>query len=162
MADVAAKFREYVRLERRRGDPGLTHEELRRWMSLKRALNRHFCPGLSESRADQRGSVRVPTRLVVSFASVGELRHSLMLNLSRGGLFVATDDLFEIGSRLELRVKVEESGASIAVPVEVVSHNVGPGFREQRGMGMRFLDMSPDIEKQLDDLYEIVARRAAD
>ena len=155
MQDVAARFREFSRLDRNRSEGGLDRAELERWVLLKRFLGKAFAPGLSDSRADQRHSVRVPTRLKVSFHSVGELRGSLMTNLSRGGLFIATDRPADLGSRLELRIHIEDTGEDIVLPAVVVSHDVGPDLRpEPRGMGMRFLELSPEMQRRVDVLYD--------
>jgi uncharacterized protein (TIGR02266 family) len=153
--DVATRFREYTRLEKKRAKGGLTPAELRRWVAIKRMLSHSFSPGIGKARADQRASVRVPTRLGVSFATVGEIRRSLMTNLSRGGVFLRTEDLVDLGTRLELCVHIDESGEDIRVRAEVVSHNVGPGFgSDEHGMGLRFLDMDEATQKQIEELYE--------
>ena len=159
MRDVASQFREYVRLDRLRRSGGLTPAEVARWKLYKRSLGKHFSPELTDSQADQRESVRVPTRMRVSFASEGALARVLMTNLSRMGLFVQADDLLEIGTRLQLRIHVDSPPRDIEIPVEVVSHNVGPRFEsDARGMGLRFLDMTPDAEKAIADLYERLIR----
>ena len=47
------------------------------------------------------------------------------------------------------------SRRDISVPVEVVSVGVGPNFaRNKQGMGLRFLEVSPETAKQLRELYE--------
>jgi uncharacterized protein (TIGR02266 family) len=161
MSDVVLLFREFARLDRKRRR-GLSPSELQRWMLLKRRLVREFNPDVSDDQADRRASVRVPTRLVVSFGDLGELRRCWMTNLSRGGLFVATDEVLEIGARLVLRIGISQTGDEVEIPVEVASHNLGPRFESQRGMGMRFLDMTPEVTKKLDDLYESAFRRAVE
>ena len=83
--DVATRLREFSRLEKKRAERGLTPAELRRWVALKGMLNRSFSPGIGKARANERASVRVPTRLGASFETVGEICRSLMTNLSRGG-----------------------------------------------------------------------------
>ena len=159
MWDVASQFREYVRLDRLRRAGGLTPSELVRWRFYKRCLGQHFSPGLSDSQADERESVRVPARMRVSFASEGALAGVLMTNLSRMGLFVQADHLLEIGTRLQLRIHVDSPPHEIEIPSEVVSHNIGPHFeRNAQGMGLRFLDMSPEAEKELSELYERLLR----
>jgi uncharacterized protein (TIGR02266 family) len=158
MQDVASQFREYVRLDRLRRHDGLSPAELERWKLLKRKLARHFSPGISDARADQRESVRVPSRLTVSFGSENELVRSLMTNLSRKGLFVCTEDVLEMGTRLDLCIHVDRPDREITVRVEVVSRYVGPNYAQETGMGMRFLDMPPDVEKQIEELYEQLAR----
>ncbi len=159
MSDVVLLFREFARLDRKRRR-GLSPEELERWVGLKRRLAREFNPEVSDAQADGRESIRVPMRLVVSFQDVGELRRCWMTNLSRGGLFVATDQILAIGTQLTLRIGVGPGGDEIEVPAEVVSHNLGPDFRTRPGMGMRFLDLSPDVTKKLDDLYDSAFHRA--
>jgi uncharacterized protein (TIGR02266 family) len=155
MDDIASQFREYVRLDRRQRDSGLSPQELQRWRLLKRRLSQFFSPGLPAEQADRRESVRVPARIAVSFPSDGELARSLMTNLSRKGVFVHTEHVLEIGERFELRIHVSHPPHDIVVPVEVVSHNVGPNYASNEpGMGLRFLDASPQAEKQIDELYE--------
>jgi len=153
--DVAARFREYRHLEKKRAEGGLTPAELRRWIAIKRMLSRSFSPGGTEPAADRRESLRVPTRLGASFATVGEVRRSLMTNLSCGGVFIRTEDLVDVGTRLELCIHIDESGEDIRVRAEVVSHNVGPSFgSDEHGMGMRFLDLDEATRKQIEKLYE--------
>lgn len=159
MRDLAGQFREYVRLERLHSGPGLSPAELKRWMALKRQLSQHFSPGLSDELADQRESVRIPTRLAVSFRTERELARSLMDNLSRRGLFVRTEHLLEIGTRFELRIHVDDPPQDVAIQVEVVSHNLGPSFdNRESGMGLRILEADDEVEKQLDEIYERLVR----
>jgi Tfp pilus assembly protein PilZ len=153
--DVAARFREYVRLDRQRREGTLSLQEIQRFQVLRRFLSIHFAPDHPEKVDERRDSVRVPTRIKVSFAADRELGHCLMTNVSRGGVFVQTDHPFEIKTTFTLVIHVESPPRDIAVPVEVVSIGVGPRFaRDKRGMGLRFLEMSPAVEKQLADLYE--------
>jgi len=159
MDDIASQFREYVRLDRLQRDSGLSPQELQRWRLLKRRLAQHFSPDLSLEHMDRRESVRVPTRIAVSFPSDGELARSLMTNLSRKGVFVRTPQPLEIGERFELRIHVEDPPHEIVAPVEVVSQNVGPRLASpEPGMGLRFLEAGPEVEKAINELYERVVR----
>jgi len=158
---MSRRFLDYMRLDRKRGAEGLTLDELRRWRGLKRLLSREFHPEVTDEHADRRESVRVPTRVRVSFASSGDLAESLMTNLSRAGLFLRSSDPIPIGTRLSLRIHIEKTDDVIDVDGEVVSHNVGPNFSaDEPGIGLRFIDPGPDVEKQLADLYENSLRRA--
>ena len=153
--DVAARFREYVRLDRQRRAGSLSLEEMQRFQELRRFLSIHFAPDRPEAISELRDSVRVPTRIRVSFAGERELPQCMMTCLSRGGAFVQTDHPFELKTVFTLVIHVESPPRDIAVPVEVVSIGVGPACaREKRGMGLRFLELAPDVEKQLDELYE--------
>lgn len=162
--NMPAIFREYMSLERQRDSPeGISVSDYQRWMQLKRTLNRHFQPGIQDSHADRRESVRVPLRLTMGFQSYGEIRETLMTNLSRGGIFVATGVPLPLGSILKLWIRIEESGQEIDVVGEVASHNSGPGLlSEELGMGIKFIRMTPEQEKAVDNLYERSLRRAVE
>ena len=162
MQDIASRFREYIQLERRRDGEGLSVAEYERWMQLKRLLSRRFSPEVSDEQADERRSIRIPTRLTATFRDEAELRSSLMTNLSRGGVFILTDRPLEIGASLGLRIDLADGGESLDVPVEVVSCNVGPRFdQSRRGMGLRFRPTSEEMQLKLDELYERQLKEAA-
>jgi len=153
--ETYTQFRRFLHLDRKRAAQGLSPTELQRWLKLKRILDRKFSPNTRYGGVERRASLRVPVKLLVSFADLGELEKSLMTNLSRGGVFIATDRPAEIGTRLELRLHIEDSGEEIDVPGEVVSRNVGPDFESGRsGMGLRFLEMEPETARKVEALYE--------
>jgi uncharacterized protein (TIGR02266 family) len=155
MKDVGPLLREYAQLERKSSLAGLDTLELERWALLKRALVRHLSPGVSEAQIDRRQSLRVPMRLRVSFASTKDLGEHLMTNLSRKGVFISTTHLADIGTRLDLRIHIDETDDVIEVPATVVSHNIGPHFeRGQQGMGMSFAELPAEVEKRLAGLYQ--------
>ena len=116
MDDFNQQFRRFLHLDRKRKGGGLTPHELRRWLQLKRVLNREFTPGSDPKGIQRRESVRVPARMAVSFRNLGDLRECLMTNLSRGGLFIATDSPLEMGTRFHLRIEMEKTRETIEVP----------------------------------------------
>ena len=69
MKELHLVFREYTRLERKRTGDGLTPAEYQRYRALARQLATRFSKGPPKGGAERRESVRVPTRLKVSFAS---------------------------------------------------------------------------------------------
>ena len=160
--NMPAAFREYMTLERARsGEQEISVAEYQRWLQLKRVLNRHFQPGVQDSHEDRRESVRVPARLRAAFQSNGEIRESLMQNISRGGLFISTTEPLPLGTKVEIRVHTEESGENIDVKAEVASHIAGPGLmNEDLGMGVRFIELNESQAKAIDELYEHSLRRA--
>ncbi len=156
-----AVFRQFMALDRRRKSEGLSVAELARWHDLKRALNRRFQPDSDPDQQDKRESVRVPLRLTVAFGSTGQIRESLMTNLSRGGLFVATDTPLPIGTPFQLRIQVESK--QIEVEGVVATHHTGANLRsEERGMGIRFVSMDEGTQKEIDDLYDGALVRAVE
>lgn len=145
-----------MRLDRKRTGTGLTIAELERWRLLKRALTREFSPDVREEAIDQRSSVRVPTRLQVSFVNGEDLADCLMTNISRYGVFIQTNRPFDLKTRFQLTIHVEDPRMEVTATVEVVSVGLGPTFRaSQQGMGCRFVELSPDVEKQIVELYEL-------
>ncbi len=162
MRNMPAIFREFMALDRRRASPeGLSMAEFKRWSDLKRMLSRHFQPGVQDLKEDRRSSLRVPLRLRMGFESYGEIRESLMTNLSRGGLFIATPNPLPLGSTLHLRIRIEESQQEVEVEGEVASLNTGPGLLdEELGMGVKFIRLSEEQAKAVSDLYERSLRRA--
>ena len=152
--DVGGRFREYVRLDRRRSDGGLTPAELHRWRVLKQFLSEHFSPDALVA-IERRDSVRVPTCVNVSFATDRDFGSCLTTNMSRNGVFVQTEHPLELKSRFTLNIHVDDPRRDISVPVEVASVGLGPGFAaDKQGMGLRFLDVEPEVAKQLEELYE--------
>ena len=165
-ADVQHVFREYIRLDRKRQGEALSIAEHERWAVLKRRLNVHFQPDLPSHHADARGSVRVPVRLALHFEGFDELGGSLMTNLSRGGLFIATTSPLPIGERLLLDVVVDDGGrtgpvVAFRARAEVASHDTGADLQgRRRGMGVRFVDVDEVQRKAIDDLYVRAAAHA--
>ncbi len=164
VTNMPALFREYMVLERQRASSeGISASESQRWRQLKRLLNRHFQPDLPDETADQRDSVRVPARLRIGFETYGEIRECLMSNLSRGGVFIATSEPLPMGTVLTLWIRIEESDQEISLEGEVSSHNAGPGLlSEEIGMGIRFIRLSEEQEKAVENLYEHTLLRALD
>jgi len=153
--DVAGRFREYVRLDRQRGEGGLSPAELHRWRVLRQVLASHFSPGTPAVTVEQRESVRVPTCVNVSFATDNALGRCVMTRISRHGVFVQTEHPLELKERFMLRIHVELPLRDIFVPVEVVSLGLGPNYAvDKQGMGLRFLETDPAVTRAIDELYE--------
>jgi uncharacterized protein (TIGR02266 family) len=154
MTNLPAVFREFQRLDRIRDTKGLSLDDVGRWTKLKRILTEHFHPGSGREVADKQASLRVPVKLRVEFGHRGALRKCLMTNVSRGGVFIATDDPFPIGTALELRIHVGDSDRTLEVSGEVVSVNTGADMLTfENGMGIRFMAHSDAEEALVKDLY---------
>ena len=156
MSNMPGILRAYMALDKRRTSPeGLSVADYERWTELKNSLSRHFQPGAKAKDQVKRTSVRVPVRLRMGFESYGEIRESLMTNLSRGGLFIATPSPLEMGATLHLRIRIEESQAELQLEAEVVALNSGPGLKsEECGMGVKFVHLDQEQQKLVDELYE--------
>ncbi len=155
MGDPASELREYARLDRKRRNDILTLQEFERWSALKEMLNRRFQSGAAANKSDRRQSVRVASRLSVSFESRGDVQKCLMQNLSRGGVFISTECPPQIGSRFSLQIIIEKTSERLDVEAEVVSLNTGADLNSnERGMGMRFVNLDESTHKKITELYE--------
>ena len=161
--NLPAAFREYMVLERRRAsEEGITLLDWQRWVQLKRILDRQFQSEIHGNASDRReDSVRVPTRIRVGFESYGEIRESLMTNVSRGGLFITTPAPLPLGTKLRVQIRIAESQDVLDLQGEVAWQNSGPGLvSEELGMGIQLVRLTPEEEKAVDNLYERSLRKA--
>jgi len=84
-----------------------------------------------------------------------------MTNVSRGGVFISTPEPLPLGAKLRLRIRIEETDEVLDLQGEVASLNSGPGLMtEELGMGIKFIRLSEEEEKAVDNLYERSLRRA--
>jgi uncharacterized protein (TIGR02266 family) len=163
VAVVAGPLRDFMALDQRRRADGLSPADMVRWSQLKGTLHRHFEPDVEEQHAQSRDSVRVPISLNVKFESRGEVRECLMTNLSAGGLFVATESPLPTGTPLNVRIRVERTGEEIELPGEVVSVEVSANLaEEERGMGIRFVNLDEAQREQVAELYEHAIEKAVE
>jgi uncharacterized protein (TIGR02266 family) len=152
MRNIAAVFRDFARLDLKRIGAGLTVTEFERWSRLKSVLD-HEVGSRGRAPDERRSSPRVPTRLRCRYASCEELRDATVTNIATGGVFIATNEPAPVGTRLDLRIQIAESGAEIEVPAVVVSTNFAPGAIHKQGMGVRFSLVSPDMIEEISQLY---------
>ena len=161
MSDMPGLLRAYMALDQQRKSGGLSPAELARWSQLKGALNHHFQPEVEEQHAKSRASVRVPLALNVCFESRGKVREFLMTNLSTGGIFIATESPLPIGTPFNVRIRVEKTAEEIELPGEVASVGVSANLaKEERGMGIRFVNLDEAQLKQVTELYEHAIKKA--
>ena len=106
VARLLPLVREYGRLERMRTKQGVTPEEYERWSKLKAEIGRAIPQGNRPEGAERREHIRLPTRMLVDFRDRGELKNALIRNISRGGLYIASPHLPNVGTNLDLVIKV--------------------------------------------------------
>lgn len=107
---------------------------------------------MAEQRRDER---RVSAVIKVTYESAGAMRAEYTENISRGGLFVVTDEALDIGQRLELHLCCAGARRSIAVPGEV--RWMGEkGSPPRRGVGVKFLVDDPVVQARIETLVSAV------
>lgn len=137
---------------------GLSVPELERWARLKKTLDHTLRRSEKRPELDRRSSKRIATRLRCSYASHEELRRASITRLATAGVFIATSSPLPIGTKIALRIHIENSNAEIEVDGVVVSTNLSPGLEPgSNGMGIRFSKVS---QKALDAIAELYATEA--
>jgi uncharacterized protein (TIGR02266 family) len=110
--------------------------------------------GLPEPSDDER-TVRVVVPLLASFATESFTIREFTLNLSEGGIFLPTESSCPPGTRGRLKFRISQLEEAFTVEAEVV-HVVPPsnGTVRPAGMGLRFLEVSPEDRRRLHRLVE--------
>lgn len=112
----------------------------------------------SASSKEFRHEPRVPARLGVAFSTGSEVGRAWTQDISRGGVFVATESPPALGTAVELTLALP-GGDAVKLAAEVV-RVIGPeesaakGF--QQGCGLTFHDLSPEVSKRLEAFVEAV------
>ncbi len=106
---------------------------------------------------ERRVHPRVLTPLLVHyrFPSRADFLKQYASDISRGGMFIRTDDPCQVGQVLCLQFVLEDGGKLIEGSGTVVHANTGE--RAPRGMGIEFLNLEPESVALIDD---IVAKRS--
>ena len=78
-----------------------------------------------------------------------------MARISRTGCFIKTDLPAPVGTRLDLMLNSSNLPEVLEVQAEVVSIDVRHDGKTagERGMGLRFLELKPEAQKKLDEIY---------
>ncbi len=92
---------------------------------------------------------RYPCRLRVRFGSARHLREQAITNIGDGGVFVETLYPLPIGAAVDLEMLVGEDPSPLKVRGEVIWVR-NPSEGGTPGMGIRFLEMPPQIKERLD------------
>ncbi len=99
-------------------------------------------------------SFRVPTHLICSFSIHDEAERAVVTDLSKGGAFIRTDAPLPIGSKIELKLMIT-GDEPITVRGSVVSNHVDLDLAgADRGMGIHFEGMSPEVLSRIEFLYQ--------
>ena len=92
---------------------------------------------------------RATAVIKVNYQNQGALQMDYAQNISRGGLFLATDSPFEIGQEIELHLNTHGLKRAIAVP-GVVRWVGERGVPKVRGIGVQFSLDDPKVKSRID------------
>jgi type IV pilus assembly protein PilZ len=115
-------------------------------------------PEPESSPADRREHQRFETSIAVDYASGETFLFAYLQNISEMGIFVRTDHPSRIGTRLRLRFYVDD-GEPLTLDGEVTWINPlrDTGDNLNPGMGVRFIELTPDKREQVVGLVRTVA-----
>ncbi len=87
---------------------------------------------------------RAETRRTINheFRSVEEFIGEYVVNLSRGGVFIRSDEPLPVGTRVNLRFTVIFEDLEIIEGIGEVVRTVEPGGEATSGMGVVFVELS--------------------
>jgi Tfp pilus assembly protein PilZ len=105
---------------------------------------------------EERKWPRIPTSIPALFAdNDGEFREEKITNLSRGGCFLKTIFPRDKGEAIEVILFLPGTAHEVTVQGEVM-HSVTTGVEEERGMGILFTTVEPNLKRFLANyLYEL-------
>lgn len=102
----------------------------------------------------ERERLRVPTEINAVLRHENRFYAVRVVNLSRGGVFLASQALPDLGSRLSLLIPDADGSAENALELEgEVTWRTERGLPEAglpRGMGVHFIDLTPEVQKELE------------
>jgi|SRR4051794_22780636 type IV pilus assembly protein PilZ len=107
---------------------------------------------------ERREHERFETSISVDYASGETFLFASLQNISTMGIFIRTNEPMAIGTRLRLRFHVDEGDALVLDgevtwinPYKPRGENLNPG------MGVRFIELTPDRREQVVALVRTVA-----
>lgn len=109
---------------------------------------------------DRRKSHRILVDLEVDYQCEDTFLFAYITDMSAFGIFIRTNNPEPPGTRLNLRFRLPEGAETLALEGEVIWINpFRPGdFNNLNpGMGVKFVDLTPDLVKRLMDLIRRVA-----
>jgi type IV pilus assembly protein PilZ len=117
-----------------------------------------------EDPADRREHQRFETSIAVDYASGETFLFAYLQNISEMGIFIRTDHPQRMGTRLRLRFQVEsgdreherepltlDGEVAWINPLRETGDNLNPG------MGVRFIELTPDKREEVVGLVRTVA-----
>lgn len=109
-------------------------------LMLERALKR--CDWDEPRTEEKRRHVRAPLAMKIELSDGHEPLLGVGNDISEGGLFIASHDVYAIGDQLALEFRLPGNSRPIHCQAEVSWLSMGSDGRG-RGMGVRFLDLAP-------------------
>jgi Tfp pilus assembly protein PilZ len=125
--------------------------------NLKDQLKEFLDSLLEMGGAGSREHQRIRARINITTKIGGEKRRAMLENISRGGLFLETDEDFNILDRIELVLLHPKTREQVEFIGEVIHKRESLDFmtnKIRRGIGMRFIELHEEKREKLDALIK--------
>jgi uncharacterized protein (TIGR02266 family) len=106
-----------------------------------------------ETLVERRRSEREPLVVRVAYATVDALFSEFTRNINEGGLFIETEALVEMDSRVQLQFSLPGSDEPIKAGGRVVHINP-PGQDGPAGIGIEFEELDARARARIDELVQ--------
>jgi len=160
--ELAAAIRKYVSYRQRlRAEEALSQEEVEDYhdhldmISMFLARKATEKPEITIRRGQTRSTLRVPANVDAVLASSSDLRECMALNISEGGVFLATDnpDLAP-GTPVRLELTLKEEGSTLRLGGLVQWVSGGADAPLMAGIGIRFTGLTTAQKKALESFVD--------
>lgn len=96
-----------------------------------------------------RACERIPVKLAVRFRTANEFVLEHAVNLSRGGVFIRSEDPPPLDTVVEVELQLPDSGVPVS-SAAIVVHRQVPGGTKTPGVGVQFVDASDAFRERID------------
>lgn len=139
----------------------INQSDLDRWMEMRREIEKVLFNVSIDPSKDSRKFLRVPVKLKLRYWT--QIRQKVVERsvsvLGEGGVFIDTRDLLPVGSPLLLEFVVERGVPSLEVIKGEVVWIKKSGDQTERGMGVKFIDMTYENKRVVYGLVDDVLQR---
>lgn len=113
----------------------------------------HLLAEQDQVEGQHRAYQRVPVRLSVRFRTASEFVQEHALNLSRGGIFIRTNEPPSVDTAVEVELQLPDAGPPVS-SAGVVVHRQMPGGVKVPGVGVQFVDASDTFRERIDEYMD--------
>lgn len=116
-------------------------------------------PQAERAARERREHERYETSVAVDYASGETFLFAYLKNISEMGIFIRSNSPLPIGTRLRLRFHVDDEGEPLVLAGEVtwINEFKEGGDNLNPGMGVRFIELTPERREQVVALVRTVA-----
>lgn len=118
----------------------------------------HLLAEQDQNEGQHRAYQRIPVRLGVRFRSESEFVAEHALNLSRGGIFIQTDDPPPIDTAVEVELQLPDASPPVTTS-GIVVHRQLPGGSKPAGAGVQFVDGNDTFRERIDEYMDSLLKQ---